>query len=125
MPGRPTPPVLLRRARDRVDAAIRWRAAETVDPVQRRADELHRRLDDVQRTADWTANELRRLAPQVAAIESRLADLDDRLRHGEPAPAGTDAEQLMLASITAEHARVRTRLAAISSYEERLRRLER
>jgi hypothetical protein len=115
-----------RKVLDRVDAAIRWRATETVDaavdPVARRAQDLHDWVARVERTAEWSANELRRLAPQVAAIEARLADLDDlRRRDGV---TGTDDQRTMLEMITAEHERVRARLEAVASYEERLRRLE-
>ena len=108
--------------RRRVDAAIRWRAAEAVDPVARRAQDLHDWLARVEATANWSQNELRRLAPQVAAIEARLADLDDALRH--PTVEGDGDERAMLDMIAAEHERVRVRLAAVASYEERLRRLE-
>lgn len=115
-----------RKVLDRLDAAIRWRASETVDaavdPVARRAQDLHDWVARVERTAEWSANELRRLAPQVAAIEARLADLDDlRRREGV---TGTDDQRAMLDMITAEHERVRARLQAVASYEERLRRLE-
>ena len=121
MPGRPRLPVV-RKVKDRVDAAIRWRAAETVDPVARRAQDLHDWVARVERTAEWSANELRRLAPQVAAIEARLADLDDDRRRG--AAGGTDDSRTALELIAAEHERIRARLAAVASYEERLRRLE-
>jgi hypothetical protein len=106
----------------RIDAAIRWRAAETVGPVAQRAQDLHDWVARVERTAEWSANELRRLAPQVAAIEARLADLDDRLRRD--GAEGTDEQRATLDLIAAEHERVRVRLAAVAGYEERLRRLE-
>jgi phage shock protein A len=107
-----------------VDEAIRWRAAEAVEPVAQRAQDLHDRLARVERSAEWSANELRRIAPQVAAIEARLADLDDRLRQADAAGPATEAERTMLDLISTEHQRVRERLAAVASYEERLRRLE-
>ena len=115
----------LGKLRSRVDTALRWRAQEAVDPVARRAQDLHDWVARVEATAEWSANELRRLAPQVAAIEARLADLDDVIRRraiedGEV----SEPERTMLDLITAEHERVRVRLAAVASYEERLRRLE-
>ncbi|HKC27671.1 MAG TPA: hypothetical protein VKB75_06630 [Jatrophihabitans sp.] len=110
--------------RRRVDEALRWRAAEAVDPVARRAQDLHDWVARVERTAEWTANEMRRLAPQVAAIEARLADIEDRLRRAPVEGSATDAERTMLDLISAEHERVRVRLSAVASYEERLRRLE-
>jgi phage shock protein A len=115
---------LRQRLRSRVDEAIRWRAAEAIEPVAQRAQDLHDRLARVERSAEWSANELRRIAPQVAAIEARLADLDDRLRQADAAGPATEAERTMLDLISTEHQRVRERLAAVSSYEERLRRLE-
>jgi hypothetical protein len=87
------PPNPLGRLRSRVDAAIRWRAAEAVDPVARRAEDVLQRVARVERKAEWSANELRRLAPQVAAIEARLADIDDRLRRAQVDGAATDAER--------------------------------
>lgn len=113
------------RLKARVDAAIRWRADEAVRPVARRAQDLHDWVARVEATARWTANEMRRLTPQVAAIEARLADLDDLLRRREvESAATTEVERTMLDLITAEHERVRVRLAAVASYEERLRRIE-
>jgi hypothetical protein len=112
------------RLRRRVDEAVRWRTAEAVEPVARRAQDLHDWVARVERTAEWSANELQRLAPQVAAVEARLADLDDRLRRDAVDGGGNEAERTMLEMISAEHERVRARLAAVASYEERLRRLE-
>lgn len=113
------------RLKSRVDAAIRWRADDAVRPVARRAQDLHDWVARVEAAAEWTANELRRLAPQVAAIEARLADLDDLLRRREVDTAtASEAERTMLDLITIEHERVRVRLTAVASYEERLRRLE-
>lgn len=108
-----------------MDAAVRWRAAEAVDPVARRAQDLHDWVARVEAAAEWSANELRRIAPQIAAIEWRLGDLDDHLRSSAVAasPAGA-SDRVLLDLIRAEHGRVRARLSAIASYEERLRRLE-
>jgi hypothetical protein len=111
-----------RAVKQRIDAAIRWRAAEAVDPVARRAQDLHDWVARVEANAEWSANELRRLAPQVAAIEVRLAELDDRLR--ADATVGSVEDRATLELIAAEHERVRVRLAAVAGYEERLRRLE-
>jgi len=113
------------RLKRRVDAAIRWRTDEAVHPVARRAQDLHDWVARVEATAKWTANEVRRLAPQVAAIEARIADLDDLLRRREiDAATASEPERTMLDLIATEHERVRVRLAAVASYEERLRRLE-
>ena len=113
------------RLKRRVDTAIRWRTDEAVHPVARRAQDLHDWVARVEATAKWTANELRRLAPQVAAIEARIADLDDLLRRREiDAATASEPERRMLDLIATEHERVRVRLAAVASYEERLRRLE-
>jgi hypothetical protein len=112
------------RLRRRVDAAVRWRAAEAVEPVARRAQDLHDWMAQIERTAEWSANELRRLAPQVAAIEARLADLDDRLRRGPASGPDESPDRTTLEIISAEHERIRARLAVVAAYEERLRRLE-
>jgi len=125
---------LRRKLSARTNEAVAWRVAEQLDPLRgdlqrieedlgRRLGDLERRLDAVERESSWSANELARIAPQVAAFETRLEQ--------QPRPevvTGT-AEDLpearaLLEVIREEHARVRARLALVSAYEERLRRLE-
>jgi chromosome segregation ATPase len=90
--------------------------------TDKRLAELESRLSAVDARSDWSANELARLAPQAAAFEARLEQA--------ARPVVTAAQEdlpearLLVETIREEHARVRARLALVSAYEERLRRLE-
>jgi septal ring factor EnvC (AmiA/AmiB activator) len=129
----------------RVNRSIAWRVAEQLGPlraelakesrrlrddVDRRLGELDRRLGSldgrlgaVERRADWSANELARLAPQVAALETRVE------QKARPTVLAGGLEDLpearaLVELVREEHARVRARLSLVSAYEERLRRIE-
>lgn len=129
----------------RVNRSIAWRVAEQVDPlrgelagdVRQVRDDLDRRIGDVdarmgalearlgavERQADWSANELARMAPQMAALETRVE------QKARPTVLTGGLEDLpearsLVEVVREEHARVRARLALVSAYEERLRRLE-
>jgi hypothetical protein len=129
----------------RVNRSVAWRVAEHLEPVRkelderlqrlddsvsrrlealdRRLDTLDRRLEAVDHQASWSANELARLGPQAAAFESRLEERSSpHVLVGELADL-PEARSLVEA-VREEHARVRARLALVSAYEERLRRLE-
>jgi len=130
---------LRRRLSARTNEAVAWRVAEQLDPLRaelhdlvRRLDELHaekrlaeleRRLDPVERESAWSANELARLNPQVSAFETRL---EQQARPEVLTGALEDLPEArnLVEVIREEHARVRARLALVSAYEERLRRLE-
>ena len=71
--------------RRRVDEAIRWRAAIAIDEARMGFNE---RIERAEAKAEWTANEMRRLAPQLAAVEQRLADLETRVAAGGQGDAG-------------------------------------
>lgn len=89
----------------------------------KRLEEMERRMGEVERESSWSANELARLAPQAAAFEERL---ERRARPVVLTGALEDVPEarLLLDVVREEHARVRARLALVSAYEERLRRLE-
>ena len=91
--------------------------------VDKRLEDLDRRLGTVDSQAAWSANELARLAPQAAAFEARLE------QQARPVVVAGDLAdlpeaRLLVDVVREEHARVRSRLALVSAYEERLRRLE-
>jgi uncharacterized protein involved in exopolysaccharide biosynthesis len=126
----------------RTNEAVAWRVAEQVDPLRHvvqhveelhvgdRLAELERRLGDidhrlgaVERESAWSANELARLNPQVSAFETRL----EQQARPEVLTGGLEdlpEARSLIDAIREEHARVRARLALVSAYEERLRRLE-
>lgn len=112
----------------RVDAAIRWRADEQVAAhvghLHERLDEMNRRLDEIGHENFWTAEEMRRVAPQVSALEVRLEDI----RQANETPTGSADElaeaRSIVEDVRREHDRAKTRLASASWYEDRIRQLE-
>lgn len=128
----------------RTNEAVAWRVAEQLQPLEhtlhrmeeeqaghrdrlgdleRRVGDMEGRLGAVERESAWSANELARLNPQVSAFETRLE------QQARPEVLTGGLEDLpearnLIDAIREEHARVRARLALVSAYEERLRRLE-
>lgn len=98
---------------------------ESVQELRRRLDDLARRFDEVERLQRWTANELERIVPQVAAQESQLESLRDKIT---AVPTGdqpqVDEARSLIDEIRREHAQIRVRLTAVAQYEDRLRKLE-
>jgi chromosome segregation ATPase len=98
---------------------------ESVGDLRGRLDDLARRFDEVERLQRWTANELERIIPQVAAQESQLESLREKIT---AVPAGDqsqiDESRSLIDEIRREHAQVRVRLTAVAQYEDRLRKLE-
>ena len=84
---------------------------------------LREQVDRTTGTAEWSANELARLAPQAAAFEQRLERAARPVVLTGELTDLPEARELVVA-VREEHARVRARLALVSAYEERLRRLE-
>jgi chromosome segregation ATPase len=97
----------------------------TVGELRGRLDDLLRRFDEVERLQRWTANELERIVPQVAAQESQLESLREKI---SDVPAGDQAQvdesRSLIDEIRREHAQIRVRLTAVAQYEDRLRKLE-
>jgi len=128
MTGLSTVPVLGRLVR-RAALAVEWRIDERLEqhlaPLRVRLDELESQVERLETrlgdehgrfAVDLEAHfqAIQRMAPQLAAVEVRLADTGD-----DAATAGDDT-----AAARREHERARVRLAALASYEERLQRLE-
>jgi hypothetical protein len=92
---------------------------------RRRLDEAEAALRDVRDRLHWTANEVERLIPHVAAQESQLEALRQKL----VVVPSADAEEIsearsLIDEIRREHAQVRVRLTGVAQYEDRLRKLE-
>ncbi len=108
-------------------AALREELAEHLARLDRQHDRLTRlerqtthlvRADEVRRI------ELERREIQIGVLETRLADLEERLGH-EIADPGSDGDDGgSLAAARREHALIRVRMQAVGAYEERLRRVE-
>lgn len=109
-------------ALDRADQLVQQRVAEAVRGIEDRLAMLEQRYAD---DAAWSANEIRRIAPQVAALETRIEEIREGL---ETAPSGDDQRQAaardILDGVRREHEQIRSRFVGMSQYEERLRRLE-
>ncbi|MDQ3402401.1 MAG: hypothetical protein M3548_03275 [Actinomycetota bacterium] len=91
-----------------------------------RLDDMERRFGEVEHLQRWSANELERMIPQVAAIEARLASVDDALAAVPRAADDVELDQArsLIDEIRREHAQIRVRLTGVARYEERLGRLE-
>lgn len=91
----------------------------------RRLGELERRFGELERLQRWSANELERIIPQLAAQESQLETVREKLA---PVPAADrpqiDESRSLIDEIRREHSQIRVRLTAVAQYEDRLRRLE-
>ncbi|MEV6641035.1 hypothetical protein [Amycolatopsis sp. NPDC051371] len=115
----------------RVDERTRG-LAERVNNLEHATADHRRRLDNAEHNLEqargdlrWARAELDRLIPHVAAQEGRL----ETLRESMSLVPNTDAPQIaeartLIEEIQRQHAQIRVRLAGISRYEDRLRRLE-
>lgn len=115
----------------RVDERTRDLAARVNDLEHATADH-RRRLDNAEHGLEhargdlrWTRAELDRLIPHVAAQEGRLETLRESMALVPKADSAELAEaRTLIEEIQRQHAQIRVRLAGISRYEDRLRRLE-
>jgi chromosome segregation ATPase len=98
---------------------------EVVESMRRRVDDLERRFNEVDKVQRWSANELERIIPQVAAQESQLESLREKIA---AVPVGDqpqiDESRTLIDEIRREHSQIRVRLTAVAQYEDRLRKLE-
>lgn len=118
---------LLHEAAERLemDQAAHDEHRRRVDELHGRLDEATRRLDEVCAKADWSANELERIIPHVAAQESQLESLRQKLSVTVTGEEGElDEARSLIDEVRREHAQIRTRLTGLARYEERLARLE-
>jgi chromosome segregation ATPase len=106
---------------DRVFGELR----EARNDFGRRLGGLERRFNEVAKLQKWSANELERIIPQIAAQESQLESLREKLA-AVPAAERPEIEESrsLIEEIRREHSQIRTRLTAVAQYEDRLRKLE-
>jgi chromosome segregation ATPase len=132
---------------DRIGRMIDWRIVHpvegnrlfklygTVEAHQQRLDEQRQRLDrlatlerrfrEVEKKQHWSANELERIIPQIAAQESQLEALREKLAAVPAADQPQiDESRQLIDEIRREHSQIRVRLTAVAQYEDRLRKLE-
>jgi prefoldin subunit 5 len=116
----------------RLDQADRV-VAENERVAQHHRDEHWARIEDLAAQVQTLRGDVerlqfehQRLVPAVAGLEVRT----ERLRRAaEDRPVGTGPEESaeardLIAEVRREHERIRARMSAVASYEERLRRLE-
>jgi chromosome segregation ATPase len=125
----------LDKQRDRIDrygkqtenlrAAV-TKQASRLDRLNEVVTDLREELKPLQRGDGLRNTDLRRMSSQLAAVEERLGKLDDQVH--EPTGHLTDAEtaeaRRLIDEIRNEHEQIRVRMQVVSSYEERLRRVE-
>jgi chromosome segregation ATPase len=98
---------------------------EFVGDMRRRLEDLERRFNDVDRIQRWSSNELERIIPQVAAQESQLESLREKISSVPSADQPQiDESRTLIDEIRREHSQIRVRLTAVAQYEDRLRKLE-
>ena len=86
---------------------------------------LERRFREVEKAQHWSANELERIIPQIAAQESQLEALREKLAAVPAADQPQiDESRQLIDEIRREHSQIRVRLTAVAQYEDRLRKLE-
>lgn len=115
------------------NALRRLAGRDKLQTIISRLDRQHGRLAKVEETSRLFARddevhtrEINRIAHQLAALESKVEDLRQQLAP-VPVPGSPDeveAARSLVDEIRTEHQRVRVRLSAVTTYEERLRRLE-
>jgi len=99
--------------------------SEVVEGMRRRVADLERRFNEVDKIQRWSANELERIIPQVAAQESQLESLRDKIAAVPAADQPQiDEARTLIDEIRREHSQIRVRLTAVAQYEDRLRKLE-
>jgi len=132
---------------DRIGQLIDWRIDHpvegnrlfklygTVDAHEQRFEEQRQRLDrlatlerrfhEVEKKQQWSANELERIIPQIAAQESQLEALREKLAAVPAADQPQiDESRKLIDEIRREHSQIRVRLTAVAQYEDRLRKVE-
>lgn len=98
---------------------------EARNDLGRRLGELERRFGAMEKLQRWSANELERIIPQIAAQESQLESLREKLAAVPAAERPEiDESRSLIEEIRREHSQIKVRLTAVAQYEERLRRLE-
>ncbi len=99
--------------------------SDVVEDMRRRLSDLERRYNEMDKVQHWTKNELERVIPQVAAQESQLESLREKIA---AVPVGDqpqiDESRSLIDEIRREHSQIKVRLTAVAQYEDRLRKLE-
>ncbi|SDJ34050.1 hypothetical protein SAMN05192558_108124 [Actinokineospora alba] len=105
---------------DRTTQAIR----EEINALRREVNDLRHIADELRPRTDTATHEVRAMGTQVAAVDERLAILERTAEISTTTDADNGEARALVDEIRDEHAKVRARLTAMASYEERIGRLE-
>jgi hypothetical protein len=106
---------------------------ERLRKIQTRLDRIAKRTDRVEKAmrltvkdAELHVREVNRIGPQLAALEGKVEDLRQALEATPHVDSDDDVREArtLVEGIRREHKQVRLRLSAVTTYEERLRRIE-
>ena len=114
------------KVRDAYRKIIGREAAEDLARLGKRVDRIGERSQSAAKDAELHVREMNRIAPQLAALEAKVEDLRQELTPppGVDGPEDLVAARSLVQEIQREHAQIRIRLSAVTTYEERLRRIE-
>jgi chromosome segregation ATPase len=100
------------------------RHARKIDSLERNVTAMRERQRPFELSSKYREVEHSRMTVNLAAVEERLAVLEQRAADA-PLAAGDDAEaRSLLEAVRREHEQIRVRMQIIAQYEERLRRVE-
>ncbi len=104
----------------------RQQISEVRTTLKKSVGELRDRLTPVEKRDVIREVEHGRLSAQIGAVEQRLGRIEELLSESRLVGAEADAGEAIevLEAVRSEHEQIRVRMQIISSYEERLRRVE-
>lgn len=107
----------------RARLSVHW---DRLERQARRISEVERVSRTAAKEAELHVREMNRVAPQLAALESKVETLRQALEAGPRVDEVDDLRQArnIVDEVRREHERIRIRLSAVTTYEERLRRIE-
>jgi len=97
-----------------------------LDQISARTKKYEQSAKRTAKEAEFHVREVNRISPQLAALETKVEDLRQQL---EAVPVAADGQEVaesrrLVEAIQREHQQIRVRLSAVTTYEERLRRIE-
>jgi chromosome segregation ATPase len=114
----------LRGLLDETRAELRHEVGATASRCEAGRADLAHRIDSLRGDLDWHANQIDRIGTHLASLEERLATAEREQVTAPDDPADLVEARRFIDEIRDEHTRVRARLSAVASYEERIGRLE-
>jgi chromosome segregation ATPase len=114
-----------RRLTGRAATADIARVRQRLDRIADRVGKAEAAARATAKEAEFHVREVNRIAPQLSALEAKVEDLRQELGTRPDRVTGNlGTARSLVEEIRTEHARIRVRLSALTTYEERLRRIE-